>query len=295
MTRRLVHATDIHFYERPRLAQLSPKRLIGSANLHLRGRVSHFSRQVQAQLVDAMLAAKPDAAIVTGDLTAEALPTEFAAARAGLAPLLESVPTLIQCGNHDVYTYGAARTRRIEALFGAWMHPGEGGVARYALPGLHLVGLDPTRPHLLASGRVPEAQLAALPQALADAAPDAFVVLGLHYPVLDRDGRVYDGAEHGLLNARKLIEVLTSAPRKPDLIVHGHIHHGFTVPLTLGDVTVPICNPGSGGYADMPKRHRSASFNVYVTDGPKLVAIERYKHGPDGFTLEPGGAYASGR
>ncbi len=295
MTLRLVHATDIHFYERPTFGQFSPKRILGGANLYVRGRVTHFNRQVQAQLVDAMLAAKPDAVVITGDLTAEALPSEFAAARAALAPLLEQIPTLVQSGNHDVYTYGASRARRIETLFAPWMHLGEGGLARFARPGLYIVGLDPTRPHVLASGRVPEAQLAALPDALAAAPDDAFVVLGLHYPILDRDGRVYEGLSHGLLNARALIDVLAAAPRKPDLILHGHIHHGFTVPLTLGDVTVPICNPGSGGYADMPARHRSASFNVYVLDGPKLLSIERYKHGPDGFALEPGGAYASGR
>lgn len=295
MTLRLVHATDIHWYQRPTFGQLSPKRILGGANLYVRGRVTHFDRHVQAQLVDAMLAAAPDAAIVTGDLTAEALPSEFAAARHGLGPLLDRVPTLIQSGNHDVYTYGASRARRIQTLFSPWMHLGADGLARFERPGLHVIGLDPTRPHVLASGQVPEEQLAALPDALAAAPQDAFVVLGLHYPILNREGVVYDGLSHGLLNARALIDVLTRAPRKPDLILHGHIHHGFTVPLRLGDVTVPICNPGSGGYADMPTRHRSASFNVYVLDGPKLVAIERYKHGPDGFTPEPGGAYASGR
>lgn len=295
MIRRIAHATDIHWHERPSLNRLSPKRMLGGANLYLRGRVNHFDRRVQSSLVQAMIDARPDVALFTGDLTAEALPTEFALAHTALAPLFAAVPSFVQNGNHDVYTFGAARARRIENRFGPWMHLRPSGLGVMTRPGVHVVGLDPTRPHALASGRVPRAQLDALHDALAEAPPDAFVVLAQHYPILDRTGAVYDGLGHGLLNARELIEVLRTAPRKPDLIVHGHIHHGFTVPLDLGDVSVPICNPGSGGYAHMPSRSRAACFNVYVVDGPKLIAVERYRHGPNGFEPEAGGAYATGR
>ena len=44
-----------------------------------------------------------------------------------------------------------------------------------------------------------------------------------------------DGWGHGLHNADELVATLSASPRKPTLIVHGHQHHGFTVPLQLGE------------------------------------------------------------
>ncbi|MCB9681607.1 MAG: metallophosphoesterase [Alphaproteobacteria bacterium] len=292
---RVVHATDIHWFQAPGFGRLSPKRLIGSANLYLRGRRHHFDPVVQAALVDAMAAQQPDVVLITGDLTATALEQEFEIAHAALEPLLTAVPSLVLLGNHDVYTRGAHRTQRLSRWFGPWQHLGPDGLGHLRVPGLTLVGLDPNRPHALASGMIPPEQLAALPAAL-DAAPaDDAVLLALHYPVLDRDGRVYDGWEHGLRNARALIDVLRLAPRKPDLITHGHIHHGFRVDLPLGEVQVPICNPGSGGYAWLQARDRAACFNAYTFEAGRLTAIERFRYGADGFTAEPGGAYATGR
>lgn len=271
------------------------KRLIGAINLYAFGRRHHFTREVQAALVEALVAQRPDAVVLTGDLTASALPEEFEAARAALEPLLTRVPTLVQAGNHDVYTTGAARAARIQDHFGPWMHLGADGIARLSLPGLTVLGLDPNRPHPLASGRIPDAQLHALPGALAAAPPSDGVMLALHYPILDRRGALYDGLEHGLRNAGALVEVLRAAPRRPCAIVHGHRHHGFRVDLDLGDVKVPVFNPGSSGYAWLPREQRAACFNVYEVEAGRLVGIERFQLGEGGFAPEPGGPYATGR
>lgn len=295
MTLRIAHATDIHWFVAPSFRALSPKRVVGSTNLYVLGRKRHFDPRVQAGLVDALRAVAPDAVVITGDLTAQALASEFAAAADALAPLFAEVPTLVMNGNHDVYTFGASRARRIEHLFTPQLRRGVDGLGRLSLPGLHAVALDPTRPHLFASGVVPDAELAALPAALAEAPPDAFVLLGLHYPLLDRHALVYDGLNHGLRNARALIDVLRAAPRRPDLIIHGHIHHGFRTSLDLGDVQIPICNPGSGGYARLTDHDRAACFNVYTVDGPTLVDVQRLRWDGARFVDEPGGAYATGR
>ena len=125
---RIAHATDIHWFVRPRLSRLPGKRLLGSANLYLGRRRHHFDRDVQDALIAHMLALEPDAVVITGDLTAQALPEEFALAREQLQPVLDRFPTLVQNGNHDVYTGGSARDRRLAEHFGPWLHVPEGDV-----------------------------------------------------------------------------------------------------------------------------------------------------------------------
>ena len=121
------------------------------------------------------------------------------------------------------------------------------------------LGLDPNRPTWLqAVANCHRYSSIALASALAD--PDLAerrVVLCIHYPLLDRHGAVYDNAKHGLINAPELIEVLRAAPKKPAMIVHGHEHHGFRVPLELDGHEVPIFNCGS-----------SATHTGQSTNGP---------------------------
>lgn len=293
---KIAHITDVHWMTRPPLARLWGKRFLGTANLYLRGRKDHFQRSVQDQLVEALLELDPDVLLFTGDLTAQALPEEFEVARAALEPVLATIPTFVIPGNHDVYTHGALRDARIQRWFADWMHLDDDGLGRFSMPGLTVVGLDPNRPTVLsASGRVPDQQLAALAAALAAAPADDALVLAVHYPLIARDGSIYDGSAHGLVNARELIDVLRGASRRPEWIVHGHVHHGYTSSLDLGDLQVPIHNPGASGYAWLPDHDRAACFNLYTTEGPQLGAVERYRFGPDGFSREPGGAYATGR
>ncbi len=295
---RIAHATDIHWFVPPRLAELGPKRVLGTANLYVRGRRRDFSRDVQRALVAHLLAVAPDLVLITGDLTSQSLPSEFAVARQDLGPLLDSVPTFVIPGNHDVYTRGAQRGRFMEGTFGPWMHREPSGLQRKDYGNVTVLGLDPNRPQLLsASGAVPEAQLDALAQALADPAlRDRAVILAIHYPLLDRRGEIYDGAHHGLRNARALIAVLDAAPVRPVLIACGHVHHGYRVLLELSDgVGIPICNPGTSGQAFSPDRRRAAAMAVYELQPDGSVDFARHVHDGAAFAPEPGGAWSSGR
>ncbi len=294
---RIAHATDIHWMEPPGSRIFNTKRLLGSANLFLRGRRHHFDLRVQSALVEHLLELEPDLVLITGDLTAQALPKEFDKARRALQPVLDSIPTFVIPGNHDVYTVGAQCEGRIRTWFSEWMGLREhSAITRLDHRDVTCLGLDPNGPSwLLASASLPQEQLIALAEELqAPGLEGRFVILAVHYPVLDRRGEVYDGMNHGLLNARDLIEVLERAPRRPDLIVHGHEHHGFHTQLELTDATVPIFNCGSSGYSFMPERERAAAMNLYcLAEG--TLEVERYLYTDTGFALEPGGAYATGR
>ncbi len=285
---RIAHATDLHWTAPVPWGRLPGKRLLGTANQIFRGRRYHFPRQVQRDLVAHLLALEPDLVILTGDLTAQALPEEFAMAREDLAPVLERFPTVIVPGNHDVYTRGAQRDDRIAQFFGPWLHRA-GPIGRMDIEHVTVLTLDPNRPTFLdATGEVPQDQLDALHTALDDPALQGrAVVLALHYPLLDPRGEVYDGPRHGLLNARSLIELLRSVRTPPRLILHGHEHRAYRVELMVGNTTIPIVDCGSSGH-----RHeavRRASMAVHTVPRHGEVSTERYLH--DGACFTPAGPF----
>jgi 3',5'-cyclic AMP phosphodiesterase CpdA len=292
---RLVHATDIHWVSRPSLADLAPKRALGAANLFLAGRHARFDPAAQRALGPALRALEPDLVLLTGDLTALALDSEFEAARQDLAPVLDGIPAMVIPGNHDAYTVGAVRADTMRRVFGAWMHPTD-GIARLDVGPITVLGLDPCRPTLLsATGVVPDAQLAALASALRDPGlADRTVILAIHYPLVDRHGALYDNRRHGLLNAGALVAVLRDAPRRPDLVAHGHIHRGFRGRLSLGDAEIPTFDPGTGGYACDPVKRHTAAFNVYEVRDGRLADVQRWLWDGAAFAPEIGGAYGTG-
>lgn len=296
---RIAHATDIHWFVPPGFSQrLLSKRLLGSANLYLRGRRKHFDSAVQLALVEHLDALDVDAVVITGDLTAQALPEEFELARTVMRPVLDETPTLVQCGNHDVYTGGSSRAGRLEEWFGSWMHlDAHRPVARLDVGPVTVLGLDPNRPHWSASGRVPEAQLARLTELLdSEDLQGRPVVLAMHYPLVDKRGDLYDGAGHGLRNAGALKSVLEAARNKPVAVIHGHRHHGYRVEVPLGqDHVMHSFDPGSGGYAWLPDEDRAACMNVYNIDEDGSIEVERFRYDGERFAPEEGGAYATGR
>ncbi|MFT7518634.1 MAG: 3',5'-cyclic AMP phosphodiesterase CpdA [Kiritimatiellia bacterium] len=293
---RIAHATDIHWFLRPSLSRLLGKRLLGTANLYLRGRRHHFTRQVQDALVAHIVELNPDLVIVTGDLTAQALPEEFSLAKEQLNPVLKRFPTVLMPGNHDAYTGGSIRDKRMLHYFKRWMYLQDGPVGRLDEGAVTVLTLDPTRAHFSASGLIPLDQLNALRTLLSsDELTTQTVILALHYPLLSRSGQVYDGADHGLRNASDLIALLDSCPVKPAAILHGHRHHGYRVDLPLSGVNVPIFNPGAGGYAWLPSHDRTGAMNLYTTAPNGDIAVERYLFDGQRFSPEEGGSYATGR
>ncbi len=292
---RVAHVTDIHVMLPPRPRQLLGKRLLGTANLYLGGRKSQFSRASQEALVEAVTAQAPDAVVCTGDLTAQGTPEEFEAARALLGPVFCAQPTVVIPGNHDTYTPDAVRSGALEHYFGEWLGGGP-------WPRLHLLGddvavaaLQVCEPRLDSAGRVPDGQLGRLGDVLTDASiGERALLLALHYPLRGRRGEPYGPATRALGGARRLEGALGPHAGRITAILHGHEHHGFQTQVELGDVTVPILNPGASGYAHLPAKRRTAHFTVYELDATGLGAIERFAFDGQRFEPEAGGAWATG-
>src|SRR5262245_25597166 len=184
---RIIHLSDVHVWRYAyNPARLFSKRAVGMLEL-LRGRAGKFRLERLAEVVARAKGLEPDHVLITGDLTTTALPVEFQRAREALADLLDdpSRATVIP-GNHDRYTTGSVRRRKFEGAFGAFAPPGP-------FPWLRpldeanqtaILGLDPTRPHLSATGLLPPEQFARARALLADPSrrPRRLIV-ACHYPL----------------------------------------------------------------------------------------------------------------
>jgi 3',5'-cyclic AMP phosphodiesterase CpdA len=288
---KIAHITDIHVQAPPRLAEMTGKRMLGTANLYLLGRKSKFSTEAQKAAVATVLAEDPDIVVFTGDLTAQALDAEFSAARELLDPILSRFPTIMIPGNHDTYVRESTPGDRMRDLFGDWM--GKPMPSAEIHHGIRFVRLETCRCHPLSSGWTPSDQLDKLKQVLAETeAPYTF--LCIHYPLLDRKGAAYGPSTRALANAEDVRQFIHSTPGI-DAILHGHEHHGFRTQIDGPNGPVDILNPGATGYAHLPQQDRTAHLCLYTVHEQSLSTVERLTFDGTQFVPEPGGAFATGR
>lgn len=301
---RLAHISDVHFYAFPGLKGAIGKRALGLANLYVGGRRGHFGGDTIPMLVEDVLAQRPDALAITGDLTAMAHDEEFEMVLDAFRDLFARLPVCIVPGNHDFYTLAAARDRVMERHLGPWMAggrwdpdarrwtgPREGEPIRwpvlFEVSGVCLVGVNPCRPSLSATGRFSEGELERLEALLARLRGEGrFVFLLCHYPLLTPDGAPYLRRGHNLLDLHDLLAVLRRQP--VGAVLHGHEHEWYTVSMPVPDGEIPIFNCGSSGYARRDPR-RTAGFFVYEVENGTLVSARRRTLFPHGFADDPVG------
>jgi 3',5'-cyclic AMP phosphodiesterase CpdA len=286
---RVVHFTDIHVEQPLTASELASKRALAAFNLHVLGRARKFRLDVVRALVEAVVAARPDLVVCTGDVTSTGTDREFSLARELLGPVLGAAPFLAIPGNHDVYTrdgVGGLERHFPEAV------PGGRYPYRATHGGVEFVGLDVSRPWPTSQGKAPDAQLAALERLLADGSSP--VVVLLHYPLRGRDGAPYRPFTRNLANARAVEEVLSRSARVK-AVLHGHEHHGYRTVVQISGRELLSLNPGAGGYAHLPRQRRTSHFCVYDLDAAGRFAVERFAYDGRAFVPEAGGAFASGR
>ncbi|MCO4769347.1 MAG: metallophosphoesterase [Deltaproteobacteria bacterium] len=294
---RLLHMTDVHFLGPSSLRGKLGKRTLGLANLWIRGRRHYFDAAavVPAAIEDARTFS-PDLFCMTGDVTALSSPAEFAEARAAFGPLLDTLPSVVIPGNHDVYTTGAHRAARMEKTFGAFMSGGDwdgsagswtatppsvGPVdwpTRFRFGDVDVIATNPCRPGLRASGRFDAGAIARAEALVAESrAAGQAVVYMLHYPVLEPDGTVYRDPGHSLDDIDELVASLKRQP--PHLILHGHKHTAFRQTLAADDGTdVVILGCGTTS-AVSPLPERAAGYYLIDLDANGVNRIHRRRRG----------------
>lgn len=228
---RVLHLSDVHvdvpFAAMPAGGWVYPKRWLGGANLALRRKRRFRDAAEKLRILGEMRREMDvDLVICTGDYTALGTEPELRAAREAIEPLTDAPRGFVTVpGNHDVYVGDAVG--RFERVFGDLLEPGPWPKTRIVDDTVAVVALDSARPNpqpWRSSGRIPDPQLAELPNVLA-ALGDRFVFVITHYAPRLEDGRP-DRFTHGLINADAL---LSACAEMKGAILHGHVHRRYRV------------------------------------------------------------------
>lgn len=226
------------------------RRIAGQLELQVARRARRYvhARETIERLIAEGFRRGADHVILSGDLTALAVDAEFEGVLRALGDLggrperLTVVP-----GNHDVFTPGSVRKGRFESWFGhllgsdlpRWQVEGPWPLVRLIGDDLAVVGLSSARvPPVpgIAAGRVGEKQLAAL-ERICDhpKLKGRSIHVVVHHAPLRWDGTI-DRRDHGLADARALLEVCT---RGRVAAIHcGHIHLRYAWQVAGGPMIV---------------------------------------------------------
>ncbi len=219
---RIVLFGDIHLY-RLWLApwHLMSKRVLGQGNLVLNRR-RRFRHELLRAMIDKAVALEPDLCLLSGDLTTTSLKREFVDVAQALRPLTGRVPTVLVPGNHDRYTFAAARSRRIDAMLRELV-PASFPHTRELTDRWQLLALDAAVPRLYnARGRLGAAQFKSASDTIASLDATQGLVVLCHYPCVV-PSNIHEHASHAMDERDALRTMLTNF-RGRVVYMHGHIH-----------------------------------------------------------------------
>lgn len=202
-------------------------------------RLAHLSDiHFGGEHVDAVAGAKawiaehrPDLTIITGDVTREGSPVEFAAAKKWIHGLASEF--LVVPGNHDTPYYSLAHRifapwTRYQSYFGRL----PAGVVQRA--GLAIASVNTARGAQLranwSKGAISRGQAERAVLALKDARPGSLRIVACHHPLIEMIGGPMSGKVHG---GRQAAEAFSRGG--VDLILTGHVHAPFALPYPGGD------------------------------------------------------------
>lgn len=210
------------------------KRWSAAANYYLGGRGRHFhqARARIGRLLEDVEALGYDHALCTGDITQMSTPSEFVEAGAALQPMLSQRKFTIIPGNHDRYTPEAEQGRWFEETF-ADSAPQNYPEIRLLAENVSLILIDGSRATGLidSSGWCGKQQLEQLSSMVTDSSLDGhFVVLAMHYGLRRMQGEP-DRKRHALRDDRELESILALPEARIHLVLHGHMHRPYAVPV----------------------------------------------------------------
>jgi 3',5'-cyclic AMP phosphodiesterase CpdA len=227
-----------------RVAQLS--------DIHFGGE----NKAAAAAAVDEVKRAEVDLVVLAGDLTVQGRPREYAAAKAWADALPD--PKLITPGNHDA-PYGVERLfrpfHRFEENFGEAEGACWENEEAMVLAINTARGMQPRANW--SKGQVSPDQIRYVSSRLQRRAPGALAVLVCHHPLVEMIGGpmtalVWRGEEAARAFAAAGL----------DLVLTGHIHAPFAMPIGLGDGHTFAVGCGT---LSLRERGTPPSFNIIET------------------------------
>lgn len=243
------------------------KRVLGQTNLWLNRR-KRFSRQLVQQVTERIESIAPDRVLCPGDLTTTATHAEFRMVRHELADTFARFPTFITPGNHDRYTFAAARHRRFEQYF-ADQSARQWPVHRSLSDTVDLIAIDTARPNrLFDKGRVGQSQREAMKRLIDEVPDDHHLIVMGHYTIGTPPGFKPEKRHHALIDEAELVEALAAAAR-PMFYLHGHVHKPWCWRHPVAN-NVTVINAGSPTHVD---RHYPQGQGIWLIEFGKTVSV----------------------
>ena len=224
----------------------------------------HFGTE-QPHVVEALVAmaqsVRPDAVVLSGDITQRARRAEFESARRFL-DRLSGPPMLVLPGNHDIPLFNlAARILRPygnhQRSFGRQLEP------EIDTPDFRVIGVNTTRAWRHKDGAVSAAQIARVSRRLRGARHEQLRIVVTHQPLHVPNQR----DAHNLLHGREAAARAWAAAGA-DLVMGGHIH-------------LPFVRPLRDRYSDLPRDVWCVQAGTSVSsrvrwEAPNSVNVLRY-------------------
>ena len=251
-------------------------RLIQFSDVHFG--VEH--RHACAAAIDYAHATPADLILITGDVTQKGLPEEFAAAGAWIRAMPE--PRFVIVGNHDVPYYSLmARLfwpwRAFETATGHPAHDGEFRRDAMMVRGVTTARGWQARANW-SKGVIDLGQTRRAAEALRQAPVGALRILACHHPLIEMIGTPMTG---DVKRGDAAAEIFAEAG--VDLIMTGHVHAPFALPIDLTD----RCSYAVGcGTLSHRERGSPPSFNQLDWNAREIVVTamvwtgDRFEPGP---------------
>ncbi len=238
---KLFHVSDVHFGAEDPAA------------------IAWFSERVEAE--------KPDAVIMTGDLTMRATKDEFQRGGDWLRSL--GVPVTLEVGNHDIPYYWDP-FRRIFAPYQRYAAVETMIERPLELPGLTIVPLKTTARAQWrwnwSKGRVSPGSLKRALAMIAEVPKGNLIFVAAHHPLIE-------GGTTGTAETRHGDAALTAlAAAGADAVLSGHVHDPFDVPVDRDSRTIRMIGAGT-----LSKRTRGSppAFNEIMVGGGRFETLAR--------------------
>ncbi len=241
---------------------MTPTRLIQLSDPHFGGEAKAATAAALAFCLDA----RPDLVMITGDLTLNGLPREFAAASAWAEQLPK--PWLSTPGNHDTpYWNLPLRALKPFARYRRFIGSPEGEA--FDANGLSVRTITTARgaqPRLdWSKGAVNLDRCRSAVSTLAAQGPDPLKVVACHHPLVEALDSPVTGGVHRGDDAAQIL-----ARGGVDLILTGHVHNPFVSALPFGDRHTYAVGAGT---LSLRLRGAPVSFNDITLKGDCITVV----------------------
>lgn len=260
----------------------------------------HFGRDVSLTQVEALEAQlpglKPDAIVLSGDVSQRARHGEFQMARFFRDRVGKTAPVLTIPGNHDVQwwasPFGIRGTdplyRKYRRYFGPDLAP------HFEIPGAYLTGaltsygvaagsMTWNLNDMAVKGHLPDSEVDRVSRYFASAPPEAVRVLVVHHNVLRGD----ISRRMGLARWRQAHQRLRATGA--DLILCGHDHQESS-----GQIDGSVVVSTTGTLTSRTRGQRPSAYNVITVD-PESITVQHYRWDEGNLSFTPSDQSRYGR